>query len=208
MKKINFAGLIPLTLILGTWIGNRFAVPMVTKVVDALYYKDKYNNDAADFCQKYINDSIRINVTMPEFESKFYLRNVDKKRFPLFERFKDTSDSREYFNYPKADYWIFYCVEYKKCMNIISFRNVPGRYGGKKVTLIVNREDMNNPQYGTEDNPVPVLNVIGVSEPIWFNGSDTDSVFMDKFYRNNVIQYLKYKMPKEEFERRFKGKTD
>ena len=93
-------------------------------------------------------------------------------------------------------------------MNIISFRDVPGRYGGKKVTLIVNREDMNNPQYGTEDNPVPVLNAIGVSEPIWFNGSDTDSVFMDKFYRNNVIQYLKYKMPKEEFERRFKGKTD
>ena len=182
-------------------------VPMIPKVVDALYYKDKYNNDAADFCQKYINDSIRINVTMPAFESKFYLRNVDKERFPLSETFEVSCDSRDYFNFPSAHYWTFYCVEYKKCMKIISFRDVPGRYGGKKVTLIVNREDMNNPKYGTEDNPVPVLNAIGVSEPIWFNGSDTDSVFMDKFYRNNVIKYLKYKMPKEEFERRFKGKT-
>ena len=111
MKSSRYTSLIPLTLILGTWIGNKLVVPMIPKVVDALYYKDKYNNDAADFCQKYINDSIRINVTMPEFESKFYLRNVDKKRFPLFERFKDTSDSREYFNYHKADYWIFYWVE-------------------------------------------------------------------------------------------------
>ena len=40
MKKINFAGLIPLTLILGTWIGNKFVVPMIPKVVDALFYKD------------------------------------------------------------------------------------------------------------------------------------------------------------------------
>ena len=67
---------------------------------------------------------------------------------------------------------------------------------------------MNNPQYGTKENPVPVLNVVGVSEPIWYDGRDTDSVFVDKFYRDNVIQYLKYKMPKEEFERRFKGKKD
>ena len=51
---------------------------------------------------------------------------------------------------------------------------------------------------------MPVLKAVGVSEPIWFSGKDTDSVFMDNFYRNNVINYLKYKMPKEEFERRFK----
>ena len=65
---------------------------------------------------------------------------------------------------------------------------------------------MNNPAYGTKDNPVPVLKAVGVSEPIWFSGKDTDSVFMDNFYRNNVINYLKYKMPKEEFKRRFKSK--
>ena len=65
---------------------------------------------------------------------------------------------------------------------------------------------MNNPEYGTKENPVPVLKAVGVSEPIWFSGKDTDSVFMDNFYRNNVINYLKYKMPKEEFERRFKNK--
>ena len=91
-------------------------------------------------------------------------------------------------------------------MNIISFQNVDGNYWGKEVVLTVNRDDMNNPVYGTKDNPVPVLKAVGVSEPIWFSGKDSDSVFMDKFYRNNVINYLKYKMPKEEFERRFRSK--
>ena len=82
-------------------------------------------------------------------------------------------------------------------MNIISFQNVDGNYWGKEVVLTVNRDDMNNPEYGTKDNPVPVLKAVGVSEPIWFSGKDTDSVFMDNFYRNNVINYLKYKMPKD-----------
>lgn len=91
-------------------------------------------------------------------------------------------------------------------MNIITFKDVNGNYGNKKLYLTVNRDDMNNPEYGTKDNPVPVLKAVGVSEPIWFSGKDSDSVFIEKFYRNNVINYLKYKMPKEEFERRFRSK--
>ena len=204
MKITKYMGCMPWVFI-GSLIGSLFVVPMVPKIVDALYYKDKYNNDAVNFCQDYIDDSISINITMPTFDSNFFLYNVDQDRFPLSERFKITDDSKEYFNNPKADYWIFYCVEYKKYMNIISFRNVNGNYGGKFVCLTVNRNDMNNPEYGTMDNPVPVLKAVGVSEPIWFNGKDTDLVFMEKFYRNNVIQYLKYKMPKDEFKRRFKS---
>ena len=206
MKKINFAGLIPLTLILGTWIGNKFAVPMVTKVVDALYYKDKYNNDAALYCKGYMNDCYEIRVLMPKDASKLYLNNVDDERFPLSEFF-DTAYNSNFFHNPHAEYTSFYCIECKRYLNVISFSAVYGSYVGKNLYLTVNREDMTNPLYGTMDNPVPVLKAAGVSEPIWFDGRDTDSVFMDKFYRNNVIQYLKYKMPKEEFERRFKGKT-
>ena len=97
-------------------------------------------------------------------------------------------------------------VNTKKYMNIITFKDVNGNYGNKELYLTVNRDDMNNPEYGTKENPVPVLKAVGVSEPIWFSGKDTDSVFIDKFYRNNVINYLKYKLPKEEFERRFKSK--
>ncbi len=155
-----------------------------------------------------MKNGIEIKVSMPDFDSNLFLHNVDIERFPLGETFKITSDSKQYFNNPSADYRIFYCVEYKKYMNIISFQNVKGSYGNKVLYLTVNRDDMNNPEYGTMDNPVPVLKAVGVSEPIWFNGKDTDLVFMEKFYRNNVIQYLKYKMPKDEFKRRFKSKVN
>ena len=183
-----------------------FIVPMMPKIVDALYYKDKYNNDASQVYQRYIDSCITIKVVMPSYKSDKVLHNCDKERYPLGESFKVTYDSKKFFSYPSADYCIFFCSEYQKCMNIISFQNVDGNYWGKEVVLTINRDDMNNPEYGTKDNPVPVLKAVGVSEPIWFSGKDTDSVFMDKFYRNNVINYLKYKMPKGEFERRFKNK--
>ena len=64
---------------------------------------------------------------------------------------------------------------------------------------------MNNPAYGTKENPVPVLKDIGVDESIRDYEKDYDKAYMDSFYRENVIRYLKYKMPKSEFKRRFKN---
>ena len=204
MKFISF---IPWVL-LGSLIGSAFVVPMVSNLIDKFYYKEKYNNNnAAIFYNQYKDNSYIIKVSMPNAGSKLYLHNVDREKYPLCEVFDTTYDSRNFFNNPSADYTSFYCKECKKYMNIIAFMNVNGSYGEKELYLTVNRDDMNNPEYGTKDNPVPVLKAVGVSEPIWFSGKDTDSVFMDKFYRNNVINYLKYKMSKEEFERRFKTKN-
>ena len=203
MTKVKFIGLIP-WVTFGSVIGSLFIVPMMPKIVDALYYKNKYNKESIYCFQQYIDSSYTIKVAMPSGNSKYFLYNVDKERYPLFERFDTTYNSQNYFNNPCAEYTFFYCHEYKKYMNIITFKDVNGNYGNKELYLTVNRGDMNNPAYGTKENPVPVLKAVGVSEPIWFSDKDTDSVFMDNFYRNNVINYLKYKMPKEEFERRFK----
>ena len=203
MSKMKFISFIPWVTI-GSIIGSFFIIPMMSKIVDALYYKDKYNNDASHVYQKYIDSSYNIKIIMPTYDSKDFLNNVDNKKFPLSERFDTTYDSKQYFLFPKAYYTTFYSLDYKKYLNIITFYRVNGSYVEKELYLTVNRDDMNNPEYGTKENPVPVLKAVGVSEPIWFSGKDTDSVFMDNFYRNNVINYLKYKMPKEEFERRFK----
>ena len=200
MKFISF---IPWVL-LGSLIGSAFVVPMVSNLIDKFYYKEKYNNNAAIFYNQYKDNSYIIKVSMPNADSKLYLHNVDREKYPLSEVFDTTYNSSNFFYNPSADYTSFYCKEYKKYMNIIAFKDVNGSYVEKELYLTVNRDDMNNPAYGTKENPVPVLKAVGVSEPIWFSGKDTDSVFMDKFYRNNVINYLKYKMPKEEFNRRFK----
>ena len=79
---------------------------------------------------------------------------------------------------------------------------------GMKVTLMVNKDEMNNPKYGTKENPVPILRYIGVDESIRDYDKDYDRKYMDSVYSENVIGYLKYKMPKGEFKRRFKNKGD
>ena len=47
--------------------------------------------------------------------------------------------------------------------------------------MTVNKDDMNNPAYGTKDNPVPVLKMVGVHESIRDNDRDNDQAYMDSF---------------------------
>ena len=56
------------------------------QIVDALYYKNKYNNESIYCFQKYIDSSYTIKVAMPSGNSKYFLYNVDKERYPLFEK--------------------------------------------------------------------------------------------------------------------------
>ena len=46
MSKMKFISFIPWVTI-GSIIGSFFIIPMMPKIVDALYYKDKYNNEAS-----------------------------------------------------------------------------------------------------------------------------------------------------------------
>ena len=153
-----------------------------------------------------MNNSYDIEVTMPEERSQYYLKNQNED-VETVETFITKIDGN-YFANPEGWYIPFYSVEYKKFLSIMYFVDISQMYClyGRKVTLTVNRDDMNNPEYGTKENPVPVLKDIGVDESIRDNDQDYDKAYMDSFYRENVIRYLKYKMPKSEFKRRFKNK--
>ena len=96
-------GLFPWVFV-GSLIGSMFIVPMIPKIMDVLFYKDKYNNRASDVYQKYIDSCFTIKVVMPSYKSDKVLHNCDKERFPLGERFKVTYDSKKYFSNPSADY--------------------------------------------------------------------------------------------------------
>ena len=189
---------------LGQILGTVVGFPLLIFLINIFYYSNKYNDDAEQYCDNYIKKSYDIEVMMPEEKSKYYLENQDEN-FRMSETFITKMD-KNYFSNPRAIYIPFYSVEYKKYFSIMCFlssRDMWWPYG-MKVILTVNRDDMNNPEYGTKENPVPVLKDIGVDESIRDNDQDYDKAYMDSFYRENVIRYLKYKMPKSEFKRRFK----
>ena len=190
---------------LGQILGTVVAFPLLCFLINIFYYSNKYNDDAEQYSTEYMNNSYDIGVTMPEDNSKYYLENQDED-VKTVETFTTKIDGN-YFANPEGWYNPFYSVEYKRYFSIMYFVDISKMHWpyGRKVTLTVNRDDMNNPEYGTKENPVPVLKDIGVDESIRDYDKDYDKAYMDSFYRENVIRYLKYKMPKSEFKKRFKN---
>lgn len=82
---------------------------------------------------------------------------------------------------------------------------------GQKITAWVNQDDLKDPSYGTKEKPIPVFNFKGIGEPIRTWGGDaTGSKVVyesleptDQQYKHNVLTYLTYIMPKDEFKKRF-----
>lgn len=206
MNIKKYLGFIPWVLI-GQVLGSFVVIPLGYFLFDKFYYSEKYESDedVKSVYESYMKNSYVVKCRMPDEDSKCYLENVDDNVI-THERFKTKSRSN-YFDRPSAEYVPFYSREYKKFLNIIfmGYFTTWGFYD-KEVYLTVNKDDMCNPEYGTKDNPVPVLKMVGVHESIRDNDRDYNKEYMDSFYHNNVIRYLKYKMPKEEFERRFKTK--
>lgn len=200
MKRI--LGSIPWVAI-GQVIGSIVVIPIIYYMINKFYYPNKYNKNAELYADTYMRGSMDIKVVMPEYDSKLYLKNTSKD-IRTVETFVISYDGN-YFKNPYAEYIPFYNKEYRKYFNIMFFNygTIYG-YNGKEVLLRVNWDDMNNPEYGTKENPVPVLRMVGVKESIRDDEKDFDKTYMDTFYRNNVIRYLTYKMPKKEFKRRFK----
>ncbi len=149
------------------------------------------------FLSKFIFPSLKIDKN-PKYRSHYRLRMC---------RCRDKLHSSQL---PSHNSVKINPVGFCQYFNIMFFTNLNDMWWpyGMKVILTVNRDDMNNPSYGTKENPVPVLKDIGVDESLRDNDKDYDKAYMDSFYRKNVIRYLKYKMPKEEFKRRFLDKTN
>lgn len=190
---------------LGQILGTVVGFPLLCFLINIFYYSNKYNDDAEQYYKKYMNNSYDIEVAMPEEKSQCYLKNQDEDALTS-ETFRTKMDNN-YFSNPDGVYMPFYSGKYKKYFSIMCFLGLQDMWWpyGMKVILTVNRDDMNNPEYGTKENPVPVLKDVGVAESIRDYEKDYDKAYMDSFYRENVIRYLKYKMPKSEFKKRFKN---
>ncbi|WP_455970672.1 hypothetical protein [Bacteroides congonensis] len=191
---------------IGQILGTIIIIPLGYYFINKYYYGSiKYNNEAEQYYQQYINNSDTIEMVLPQYDSDLYLYNTDAKR--VFESFqlreKKGITMKDLLH---ANYIPFYSAAHNKYFNIMSFGDYSFEaWEGKKVILYVNKDDIRNLQYGTKENPIPVLQVKGVKSSIRSCNRDFDTLYMNEFYKNNVIRYLKYKMSKKEFNQRFKN---
>ncbi|MCV9930143.1 hypothetical protein OIU83_20965 [Flavobacterium sp. LS1R49] len=194
---------------IGWLIGSFVLFPLL------LHFYSTYSinkNDGKRHYQSYINNSVAIKIKIPNNIRK------DKIRTIIFKPdYYLTSYNRSGSNNGTMDKLIFYNAEYKKYFAITVFDFLM-KYGQTKINLIktvindkelfitVNQEDLSNPKYGTKENPVLVFNYKGVEKTIMVGVGNDGYLLLEptqQEYKHNVITYLTYIMPKEEFEQRF-----
>jgi hypothetical protein len=195
----------------GRIIGVALIIPAGNYLLNRFYYDgSKYNDEqeVEQYYQQYIDNSDTLALTMPEYGSEYYLypsvggRTGDKTIF-IQMRAGAVPMSNGSMPVPTIS---FYSVEYKKYFKLMFFGYFIGRldWGGYEVIMTVNKDDMQNPEYGTEENPVPVLKATGVKESMRPDNEDYDTAYMEKFYYENVTRYLRYYMSRDEFNKRTK----
>jgi hypothetical protein len=71
---------------------------------------------------------------------------------------------------------------------------------GKMIIAKVNRFELENADYGTRDNPIPIfmLEIPGEDHPDFLKAKITEEQ-----YRRTVFFYLTWMMPKKEFKEQF-----
>ncbi|MFF5381316.1 hypothetical protein [Pedobacter suwonensis] len=180
----------------GWLIGVLIAFPIIIFGINYLFKKKENNSKKA--IPRYIEKCKEFKIQFPdklEFRDTQYrtsLMSPPQKIYKIF--FKDESTDKyieiTFFNYPEEKGMAF-----------------PSALRDKETLMTVNEDDLNNPEYGTKENPIPVFKVRenlpdSVSKKRGQeNGWNVD--ITDKQFKYNVEQYLTYIMPKEEFQKRF-----
>jgi len=76
---------------------------------------------------------------------------------------------------------------------------------GDKISVRINQKQLNNPKYGTKENPVPVFPIDMLDLKWKRRGWESDPFHVsDDLNKIFVEQYLKHFMPKDEYEEMFK----
>jgi len=183
----------------GWLIGVLIVSPIIIFGISYLFKKKENNSKKA--IPRYIEKCIEFKIQFPdklEFRDTQYtisLMSSPQSIYKIF--FKDLSIGKyleiTFFNYPDDKGLAF-----------------PSSLRGKETLMTINKDDLNNPNYGTKENPIPIFKVReNLPDSVTKNRGEENGWnvdITDKQFKYNVAQYLTYIMPKDEFEKRFEQK--
>jgi len=179
-----------------------------------IFYKVSHSpeNDANKYYQQYFDrittvKALPLKIVDPDYA--IHITHYDTG-FTLIG-YKASSGSIYVFNFQDSISNKYFSLRlFDKNFQITNF--VDESLVNTEITVYVNKDDLNNPAYGTKQNPIPVFSFKGVKEPVRVESNNPGSVNGYKTleptqaeYEHNVLLYLKYIMTKEEFKKRFEG---
>lgn len=190
---------------MGYIIGLLVGIPLFILIVNFFFFRG--NNPTEEEIKNFIReskiDTINLNKAV-EPQSNQYIIGLSRRGQP----------SAFLYNY------LIYNNKSSKYFNLMIFKgfdkNSEKRWGilgyndkGDNITVMINQKQLEDPKYGTKDNPIPVfpINIILPKNTSSWESRGYDS---DPFHVSAelnyifVEQYLKFFMPKEEFKNMFR----
>ena len=211
----NFYSRIPA---IGATLGTVFALTVATPLVVSLIAKFTLggNKDAVPYADTYIKNSDTIVVKIPINHREI---DIDDDVFTTSGWFMGVAQSR------MATYnmYSFYSPEHKKYLGVVTFiggYNTIQRGSGEKIwyddievqrltflywiksfSAYVNRQQWQDPTYGTKDNPVPIFFKRSLSGHEKLGGMDDFITIKPSVNKKFVELYLAHELSSKEFNR-------
>ena len=164
------------------------------------FFKDKFNN-CSKATSKYIQNCSEYRLFIPKslnLRTTSYASSLLAPKESIYNlMFEEPSINKflviKFFNFPMD--------------KRLAFRPVVKE---KILSLTINKNDLDDPNYGTANNPIPVFRVReDLPDSISKTRGAEDGWNVDiteNQFKYNVEQYLTYIMPKDEFKKRFEKK--
>jgi ribosomal protein L37AE/L43A len=187
--------------------GKIVVILSVIAIVGFYVYALPKNFNADKYVDKYINNSIEIEIAVNKLDTF-----SNGKYFKSYAIHTGVSIAfrRAKLHTTYCYSILFYEEEHEKYftfMSMVPYSRYVGletfiRHFNGKILASVNKSDMENPDYGTKDNPIPILmfDIPNATHPDYLRDKLTE-----KDYRNAVYGYLSNIMSKAEFRERFKN---
>jgi hypothetical protein len=182
----------------GYIIGLLFGIPLFIVVVNFLFFRG--NNPTQNEISKYINlsiiDTIEVAAIIPKGEQ--YISGISRRGRPsgFLDKYPTFSEKH------KKNFIVLVFVGFDP--NTTHRGRILGTGDFNTLTIRINQKQLQNPKYGTKENPVPVFAIDMLNLEWEGRGYDSNPFHVSE--RANFIfveQYLKFFMPGDEFDEMF-----
>lgn len=187
------------------WVIAIFIIaPIIIFTINILFFPKR---DVSKQAANYINNSIDIELSVPEdidIGMNSIYTGVKQKGITGGLK-RESYNGISFFNGYYGKYFKVSFIGDKKRANyqFIVFTKL---LHDKNIIAKVNKSDLDNFDYGTEENPVPIF-MFNIPKYVGWKDYEDVAITEDQ-YKASVYYYLAYIMPEEEFKLRFGNESN
>ena len=190
---------------MGYVIGLVIGIPLFILVVNFFLFRG--NAPSETEVLNYIKNSNVDTIILPQNvqeNTEQYIKGLSRRGRP-----SGFLDKYPFFDKKNNKHFVMLIINFLDNSSVMRSLVLRQNKEGDKISVHINQTQLNDPKYGTKENPVPVFPIDLISDPeqsSWeARGWESDPFHVSEDLNKIFVeQYLKHFMPKEEFKEMFK----